>query len=117
MRCEEVREVLPAYSRDGDVGLPVRRHLSRCEECTLELDRYQSLAASLGSLRAATVEPPPQLFHQLAAIPYRSSRVEDVRSHVARHRNGYAVAGVAVAAAGALGAAVWRSRRARTATA
>jgi hypothetical protein len=117
MRCEEVREVLPAYSRDGDVGLPVRRHLSRCEGCTEELGRYQTLAAALGSLRSATVQPPPELFHQLAAIPYRSSRIEEARSHVVRHRNGYAVAGLAVAAAGAVGAAVWRSRRSRTATA
>lgn len=116
MKCDEVREVLPAYSRDGDVGLPVRRHLSRCEDCTSELARYQVLLGSLASLEAHVVEPPPELFHQLAAIPYRSNRVEEARIHLAQNKNRYA-AGVAVAAAGALGAALWRSRRTRTATA
>ena len=116
MKCDEVREVLPAYSRDGDVGLPVRRHLSRCSDCTSELAEYETMFASLASLRSHAVEPPPELFHQLAAIPYRSNRIEQTRTHVVRNKNKYA-AGVAVAAAGAVGAAVWRSRRGRTVTA
>ena len=115
MKCDEVREVLPAYSRDGDVGLPVRRHLSRCEDCSTELAQYQSLLGSLRDMRAATIEPPPELIHQLAAIPYRSSRLEGARTHVVRHRNRYA-AGLAVAAVGA-GAALWKTRRTRIATA
>ena len=116
MKCDEVREVLPAYTRDGDVGLPVRRHLSRCPECSAELTQYEALFGSLASLQTQSVEPPPELFHQLAAIPYRPDRIADARTHVVRHRNRYA-AGVAVATAGAVGAALWRSRRARTVTA
>lgn len=115
MKCEEVREVLPAYTRDGDIGLQVRRHLARCEDCTSELSQYQSLFGSLQALRAHRFEPPAELVHQLSAIPYRRSGVEDVRGHLTRNRSRYA-AGIAVAAVGA-GAAVWRTRRGRTATA
>lgn len=116
MRCEEVQEVLPAYSRDGDVGLPVRRHLSRCPDCSAELDRYQVLFRSLQDMRSRSLQPPPELVHQLAAIPYRSDRLTEARTHLARNRNRYA-AGLAVAAAGAAGAVFWRSRRSRIATA
>lgn len=116
MRCDEVREMMPAYGRDGDVGLPVRRHLSRCEDCADELSRYQALFRGLEDLRASALEPPPELFHQLASIPYRRSPAREVRGHVARHRNRYA-AGLAVAAVGAAGAALWRSRRGRVAIA
>ncbi len=115
MRCEEVREALPSYTRDGDTGLGVRRHLSSCAGCADELVHYQTLFSSLEQLRSETVTPPPELFHQLASIPYRTSRGQDVRSHVVRHRNRYA-AGLAVAAVGA-GAAVWKTRRGRVATA
>ncbi len=116
MRCEEVKEILPAYGRDGDTGLPVRRHLSRCSECSAELDRYSALARSMEDLRANAAEPPPELFHQLASIPYRTSRAEEVRTHVVRNRNRYAT-GVAVAVVGAAGAALWRTRRGRVVTA
>ena len=115
MRCEEVQEVLPAYTRDGDVGLQVRRHLSRCDDCTAELSQYQSLFGSLAEMREHTLEPPPDLVHTLAAIPYRRSGVEEVRGHLTRNRSRYA-AGLAVAALGA-GAAVWKTRRGRTVTA
>lgn len=115
MKCEEVKEVLPAYSRDGDVGLQVRRHLSRCDDCTAELSQYQALFGSLASMRAYTHEPPPELVHQLSAIPYRRNSVDEVRGHLTRNRGRYA-AGLAVAALGA-GAAVWKTRRGRTATA
>lgn len=116
MKCEEVREVLPAYSRDGDVGLPVRRHLSRCDDCSSELDAYQNLFGSLADLRHHTAEPPRELVHQLATIPYRAGRLEEARVHVVRNRNRYA-AGLAVAALGAAGAAVYRTRRSKLATA
>lgn len=115
MRCEEVQEILPAYSRDGDAGLFVRRHLSRCDDCSAELGRYETLFRSLQDMRARTAEPPPQLVHQLATIPYRSNRLSHARTHVVRNKNRYA-AGLAVAAVGA-GAAVWRTRRSRMATA
>lgn len=115
MRCEEVKEVLPAYTRDGDVGLQVRRHLSRCDDCSAELSQYQTVFAGLEALREHRLEPPPDLVHELSAIPYRRSSVDDVRGHLTRNRSRYA-AGLAVAALGA-GAAVWKTRRGRTATA
>ena len=115
MRCEEVKEVLPAYTRDGDVGLQVRRHLSRCDDCSAELTQYQALFGSLSALRDRSVQPPPELVHQLSAIPYRRTGVDEVRGHLTRNRSRYA-AGLAVAALGA-GAAVWKTRRARTVTA
>ncbi len=115
MRCEEVKEVLPAYTRDGDVGLQVRRHLSRCDDCSAELSQYQTLFGSLEALREHRLEPPPDLVHELSAIPYRRNAVDDVRGHLTRNRSRYA-AGIAVAALGA-GAAVWKTRRGRTATA
>ena len=115
MRCEEVREILPAYTRDGDAGLQVRRHLSRCDDCNTELVQYQTLFGSLAELRDYSVQPPPELVHQLSTIPYRRQSVDELRGHVVRNRNRYA-AGVAVAAIGA-GAAVWKTRRTRSATA
>lgn len=116
MRCEEVREVIPAYTRDGDAGLPVRRHLSDCHDCSQELARYETLYRSLQHLKSETATPPPELFHQLAAIPYQRSRADEVRGHVAHHRNRYAL-GLGAAVLGATGAALWRSRRGRVATA
>src|SRR3712207_3617373 len=112
MKCDEVREVLPAYSRDGEVGLSVRRHLSRCSDCTAERAQYEAMSGALVSLATQAAEPPPELLHRLAAIPYRSDRIEEARTHIVRNKNRDA-AGVAVATAGALGAALWRSRRAR----
>ena len=115
MRCSEVREVLPAYLKDGDVSLAVRRHLSRCDECTTELARYEALMNGLGSLEIVASEPPAQLRAALIAIPERD-RVTAVRHHVVRNRNAY-VGGAAVAVAGAVGAVVWAGRRRRLATA
>ena len=115
MRCEEVKEVLPAYTRDGDVGLQVRRHLSRCDDCSAELTQYQTLFGSLTALRDHSLQPPPELLHQLSAIPYRRNGVDEVRGHLTRNRSRY-TAGLAVAALGA-GAAVWKTRRGRTVTA
>ena len=115
MRCSEVREVLPAYLKDGDVSLAVRRHLSRCDECTTELARYEALMNGLGSLEVVASEPPPELRAQLIAIPQRD-RVAAVRHHVTRNRHAY-VGGAAVALAGAVGAALWAGRRRRVATA
>lgn len=119
MRCEEVREALPAYAgeRSGDLG--VRRHLADCPDCRAELTRYQELLRDLGALRSAVVEPPPGLARALAAIPHRVNRLEilrahaarldPVRAHVVRNRSSYA-GGAALALVGATGALLWRRR-------
>ena len=118
MRCEEVREVLPAHVKDGSDDLTVRRHLARCPQCKAELARYESLMGGLRTLQTRSVEVPAGLFDQLLAIPERSSRLDSARHHVARHRKVYVGGGIAaVALAGAAGAALWRSKAKRPVTA
>jgi predicted anti-sigma-YlaC factor YlaD len=114
MRCEEVREILPAYIRDGEPALAVRRHLARCPDCRTELAQYDSMLDTMGDLQTTVAEPPRGLKAALVAIPTQPSRVETVRGHVVRNRNAYL--GGAVALAGVAGAALWRTRR-RVATA
>ena len=113
MRCEEVREMLPAYAGGPDATLSVRRHLAKCSGCRTEAERYDALQGSLSAMRAEGIVPPPQLLRSLLDIPSgRTTRVETVRGHVVRNRNAYA-GGLAVAVLGAAGAAVWKSRSRR----
>lgn len=118
-RCEEVREMLPELVEEPGMSLAVRRHLSRCPDCAGELETYRSLRSATAQLATATVPPPAGLVEALVAIPSFPhppwARLDDVRSHVSRHRREYA-AGVAIAL-GATGAALWRSRRRGLATA
>ncbi|MGH2730915.1 MAG: anti-sigma factor family protein [Actinomycetota bacterium] len=114
MTCAEMREAMPAYVRDGEQSLAARRHLARCADCKAELARYELLLGTLGDLATTTVEPPPNLAQSLAAIPSHTGPLGTVREHVTRNRNAY-LGGVAIAAAGAAGAAVWRRRRVATA--
>lgn len=114
MSCTAVREVLPAYVRDGDGSLSVRRHLSRCTDCRTGLSHYEDLLGALSSMEAATVNPPFALKASLLGIPSRSSRLENVRSHVTENRKAY-LSGAAVLVAGAVGAAVWKSKKPATA--
>ena len=114
--CTDVAAALPALVDERDGGsLALRRHLSRCAGCAEELETYRSLRATTMQLARATATPPPGLRDALVAIPSRTFRVDEVRSHVARHRAAYA-GGLAVAL-GATGAALWRSRRRGIATA
>jgi anti-sigma factor RsiW len=108
MRCEEVREALPAYARAGDASLGVRRHLSGCPGCTEELKRYETMLDALGALRSETIPVPVGLVQSLKAIPANETRLQNARTHVVRHRRAY-FGGLAVAAVGA-GAILWRSR-------
>ncbi|MGH2748938.1 MAG: anti-sigma factor family protein [Actinomycetota bacterium] len=112
MKCAEVCEALPAYARDGDVSLAVRRHLSRCRDCKAELARYEALLGSLRLLEPSTIEPPPSLVRALTAIPGHPGRLEQARGHLARNRAAYVGGAVALAGAAA-GAVVWRTRRGR----
>jgi len=114
MRCEEVQEVLPSYARDRNASLRVRRHISSCAVCGAELARYDELLAGLRSMRDETVLAPPGLVAALTAIPSNGTRLQVARTHVTRHRKAY-IGGLALAAAGAAGAALWRSRTAAAA--
>ena len=116
MSCAAVREVLPAYVREGDGGLSIRRHLSRCTDCRTDLTRYEGLLGSLSSLEASIVQPPLALKAALVDIPRHSSRLENVRSHVTANRKAY-LSGAAVLVAGVAGAAVLKTRARRPATA
>jgi hypothetical protein len=116
MRCEEAREMLAAYASGDDVSLTLRRHLEGCRGCRAELARYESMLTDLRSLKAVTADPPPGLKSSLIAIPSTATRlaaarthVETAKSHVSRHRKVY-MGGLAVAVAGAVGAAAWRTR-------
>ena len=110
MKCQEVHELLPAYVEDRYANLTVRRHLSRCAECRVELERYEDLRAGLASLQSVSAQPPNDLLQKLVAIPHEGPAVQRVQTHVFRHRKAYA-GGLAVAVLGAAGAALWRSRR------
>jgi hypothetical protein len=116
MECAEIRESLPAYVRDGEVGLSVRRHVAHCSVCKSELGHYVALLAGLDEMKSSVVEPPVGLVTSLIAIPTEATRVDAVRSHVARNRRAYA-GGLAMAAVGIAGAALVRSRRSRPALA
>ncbi len=114
MSCAAVREVVPAYVREGDGSLSIRRHLSRCAECRTELSRYEQLLGRLAAMESATAPVPHALKATLLDIPSRTTRLETIRSHVTDNRNAY-LSGAAVLVAGAVGTAVWRSRRPATA--
>ena len=109
MRCEEVQEVLPSFARDRNASLAVRRHISSCSNCGADLARYDELLAGLRSMRDEAAPVPPGLVAALTAIPTSGSRLQVARTHVTRHRKAY-IGGFALAAAGAAGAALWRSR-------
>ena len=122
MKCAEIRELLPAYDREQQPSLAVRRHLASCADCRAELAAYRELAGSLHEMRESVIEVPPTLTASLVDIPARdgvlaSARVHamNARKHVARNRTAYV--GGAVAVAGALGATVWRVRARRPAAA
>jgi predicted anti-sigma-YlaC factor YlaD len=109
IRCEEVREMLPAYLDEPGGSLAIRRHLAGCEGCRAELARYESLKVQLPELQTHTFEAPADLLPALKAIPASPNPIEAVKTHVWRNRNAY-VGGAAVLAASAA-AALWRSRR------
>lgn len=115
MTCPEVGEMLPAYARDAEPLLGVRRHLSRCPRCSEEMARYEVLMSSLQMLESRIFEPPAALLESLARIPSDAGRIDVLRVHVVRNRRAYV--GGAAALAGAAGAALWQVRRHRLAAA
>ncbi len=112
--CEEVEAMLPSLLDDAGMTLALRRHISRCAGCQGELEAYRSVRAAAAGLATVTAAVPAGLRDSLVAIPSQSSRLDEVRAHVSRHRRVY-VGGLL--AAGATGAALWRIRRRGLATA
>lgn len=122
MNCSEIRALLPAYARDQQPTLAVRRHLAGCPACRAELARYKELEAGLHELRTSVIEVPPDLTAKIVQIPRDQGplalvrrRASGARTHVVRNRAAYV--GGAVAVAGALGATLWRVRSRRLAAA
>lgn len=122
MRCAEVREALPAYVRDGNTTLALRRHVADCPGCTAELQRYEALLGALDELRTSPAEPPPGLLQTLVSIPASTGATAPVRRrvgalgrHLSRNQRVY-LGSAGVAIAGAVGALVLtRVRRPATA--
>lgn len=109
MRCEEIRETLPAFA-DGHDDLTVRRHLSGCVDCRTELERFDSLRSGLRALARDPAAAPAGLLPTLYEIPAQQDRLDVVRTHLSQHRKAYLGGAAALAAAG-VSAFVWRSRR------
>ncbi|HET7481701.1 MAG TPA: hypothetical protein VFK89_02445 [Actinomycetota bacterium] len=116
MRCPEVQELLPAYADDRHADLSVRRHLASCDECRQALDDYEQVLDGLSAMRSIVAPVPVALRDSLVAIARAEKRLDKMVTHVTRNRRAYA-GGIAAVAVGAAGAALWRSRRVRTAAA
>lgn len=110
MECAEVQAALPAYVGEPGSSLALRRHLSRCPECKAEFEAYESMLGGLVELRQVGAEVPRGLVASLVAIPASSSAAELAKKHITNNRRAYA-SGLAIAAAGATAALVWRRRR------
>ena len=123
--CSEVQRYLPAYV-DGTLPRWRRRlialHLRRCDDCRVELERQQTVAAGLEQLGATAAavpdEPPAGLLDALleqAEKPGMRGRVAvPARGAVSGARPGLSIALLVVGAAAgtAAGYAGWRSARA-----
>ncbi|MEX2417265.1 MAG: zf-HC2 domain-containing protein [Actinomycetota bacterium] len=111
MKCEEVRELLPAYiDRDLHPVGPVETHLASCNECAAELSQYRDLIGSLAVLRETGEEPRAEyLGRMLSLIP------PSVRAGMDR-RARYALASLGGAAIGVTAVAILWWRLARRAT-
>lgn len=117
MSCNEVRAILPAYVKEDEASLDVRRHLPGCPGCSEELARYRSLVAGLEELGGVTMQAPAGLALAISELPFKGGSMEKVKSHLARNRPGYVLSGLALGATGAAGATLWYLRRGRAITA
>ena len=102
MRCEEVRELLPAYL-DGEAArqAEIDAHLAWCANCRRELAGYRSMVRSLAALRERGAHPAPQLVERLVALIPAPSLLDRVRFNVYDHPGWYAAASLAAAAVAA----------------
>lgn len=114
MRCEEVRELLPAYvDRDLHAAGEIEVHLASCADCSAELASYREILSDLEALRDRGEEPSPDLLERaLALIPVPSLGARLLGS-VQAHPVAYALASLGGAAVGATAIAIvrWRSHR------
>lgn len=114
MRCEEVRDLLPAYSGGElrDAG-ELEVHLVTCEGCSTELARYRELGHAMRSLAVRVEEPSAALRTRLLdAVPEKRLR-DDVRRIVREYPQAVSLGSAALGAA-AIGLLWWRAARRRT---
>jgi len=116
LRCEEVRELLPAYvDHDLHPAGEIEVHLASCPGCSAELASYRRLMSDLEGLRDRGEEPSPELLQRVVALIPAPSLVARVMETVQDHK--LAVASLGGAAVGATAIAIvsivwWRARRA-----
>ena len=115
MRCEEAREMMPAYAGDPGATLSFKRHLAGCSACRSELARYQGMLEGLHGMQNKSIEPPAELLGRLTAIPADNTALDRVIAHLDRNKKAYA--GAAIVAVGAAGAALLKNRSRGLATA
>ena len=109
MRCEDVREVLPAYV-DGDPHAldDVDLHLLTCPDCGAELAEYRATLARLRDLRDAGARPDAAFVERLVAFAPGPTLAMRMLGSVQAHPVVYAVAGGAAVGATAAVAFMWR---------
>jgi len=114
MRCEDVREQLPAFV-DAELHRPgeVDEHLAGCTECRAVLSSYRSMLGDLVTLAESGAAPPVTLAARvMESLPESSIRAR-IRGSVREHPVAFAagIGGAALAAA----AVAFAVRRARSA--
>lgn len=119
MRCEEVRELLPAYVDPGlHAAGEIDVHLASCVDCTEKLAGYRRMMAGLAGLRDRGEEPDPELLDRTLALIPPPSFVARLVGSAQTHPVITTVASIGGVAVGATAAAlVWRARRRSAASA
>ncbi len=115
MRCDEVRELLPAYiDRDLHAAGEIDEHVASCAACSAELASYYQLVGGLAGLRDRGEEPTPELLQRALALVPPPSISARVIGSLQDHPLLYALASLGGAALGATAIALvwWRVRRA-----
>ena len=119
--CRETRGQLPALiagELSGWSEKVVRRHLRRCADCSIELDRQTSVSAGLSQLKAQAPAPPPELLagllEQARRPGWRGRMAVPARGAVSGARPELSVAFLTVGALATTGVgwATWKAGRA-----
>ena len=124
MRCDQIAPYLPGFA-GGELRADTRRlvsdHIDGCEDCATEAAVHSRVVASLATLSARELEPPPFLLESILesvgehkvhrVIPVLPLPVAELARVVGEHKEAIAsAAGTALVAAGAA-YALWRAVR------
>ncbi len=112
MRCEEVRELLPAYvDPDLHVAGPVEIHLAGCDACSADLAAYRGLLAALYELRELGEEPGAGFLESTLARIEPPTAAARILGSVNDRRVRLALASIGTVAIGAAAVAIMLRRR------